>query len=195
MSIWVKICGLTDAAAIEAVVQASVQAAGFVFADSPRKVAPTVAAGLAQQLTSDIATVAVFLRPTQAQVNEVLQDFHPDYVQADWSALAELDLPESVMLLPVLREGQNTDRQQLPSRFLFEGANSGAGETVDWQQAAVLGRHGDLILAGGLDPANVRNAIKVARPFGVDVSSGVENAPGSKDPERIMEFVNQVRTQ
>ncbi|NNF16698.1 MAG: phosphoribosylanthranilate isomerase [Gammaproteobacteria bacterium] len=195
MSIWVKICGLTDAAAIEAVVQASVQAAGFVFADSPRKVAPTVAAGLAQQLTSDIATVAVFLRPTQAQVDEVLQDFHPDYVQADWSALAELDLPESVMLLPVLREGQNTDRQQLPSRFLFEGVNSGAGETVDWQQAAVLGRHGDLILAGGLDPANVRNAIKVARPFGVDVSSGVENAPGSKDPERIMEFVNQVRTQ
>lgn len=193
MSIWVKICGLTDAEAVEAVVQASAHAAGFVFADSPRRVTPSLASELVQQLSSEIASVAVFLRPSQAEVDAVLQEFHPDYIQADWCALAELDLPESVMLMPVIRENQVLDARQLPARFLFEGASSGAGHTVDWQAAEVVGRGKQLILAGGLSHENVGAAIRHVRPFGVDVSSGVESAPGVKDPERIMEFVEQVR--
>lgn len=193
MSIWVKICGLTDAPGVEAVVQAGVQAAGFVFAESSRRVDPSTARDLAKQLPPDIATIAVFLTPSQERVDSVLQDFHPNYVQADWSALAQLELPESVMLLPVIREGFEHEPDHLPERFLYEGHTSGAGQTVDWLKAGELGRQHELILAGGLDPDNVGEAIRQAQPFGVDVSSGVESAPGQKDPERIMAFVDQVR--
>lgn len=193
MSTWIKICGLADAAAVEAVVQANVQAAGFVFAESVRRVTPGQASELARQLPADMAKVAVFLRPTQQEIDAVLLDFYPDYVQADWSALASLDLPESVMSLPVIREGQPIDPADLPPRFVYEGAQSGVGHRVDWHRANDLGQHHELILAGGLSPVNVKAAIMQAQPFGVDVSSGVESAPGQKDPELIMEFVHQVR--
>jgi phosphoribosylanthranilate isomerase len=77
--------------------------------------------------------------------------------------------------------------------LLFEGPVSGAGETTDWSAAARLAARTQLILAGGLKPANVANAIAAARPFGVDVSSGVEARPGVKDPMKIHEFVRIAR--
>jgi phosphoribosylanthranilate isomerase len=81
----------------------------------------------------------------------------------------------------------------MPGEYLYEGAQSGAGETVDWQRAAVLARTGRMVLAGGLTPANVDTAVRVANPWGVDVSSGVESAPGIKDPGRIQEFIGAAR--
>jgi phosphoribosylanthranilate isomerase len=81
----------------------------------------------------------------------------------------------------------------IPARFLFEGARSGAGEVVDWTVAERLARQGELVLGGGLDPGNVAAAIRAVRPWGVDVSSGVESAPGVKDPARIEAFVNAAR--
>ncbi len=77
--------------------------------------------------------------------------------------------------------------------FVYEGPVSGAGATVDWEAAARLARGGRMILAGGLDAGNVGDAISQARPWGVDVSSGVESAPGIKDREKIRQFINAVR--
>jgi phosphoribosylanthranilate isomerase len=94
-------------------------------------------------------------------------------------------------VLPVLRSGATLD--DVPSRFLYEGAVSGAGTTADWSQAVSLARRGELVLAGGLDAANVGDAIARVRPFGVDVSSGVESSRGVKDPARIREFVSAAR--
>jgi phosphoribosylanthranilate isomerase len=81
----------------------------------------------------------------------------------------------------------------LPRRLLFEGARSGAGEVVDWSQAAALARRAEVILGGGLTPANVAAAVRAVRPWGVDVSSGVESAPGVKDPDKVRRFVLAAR--
>jgi len=80
-----------------------------------------------------------------------------------------------------------------PPRFLFEGARSGSGVAADWDSAARLARAGELILAGGLNAHNVAAAIRAVRPYGVDVSSGVESAPGRKSAHKIAEFVEAAR--
>jgi phosphoribosylanthranilate isomerase len=82
---------------------------------------------------------------------------------------------------------------RLPPRLLFEGAVSGSGTTADWDAAAKLAARTQLILAGGLDPGNVGAAIRHVRPWGVDVSSGVERRRGEKDAQKIKEFVARAR--
>jgi phosphoribosylanthranilate isomerase len=77
--------------------------------------------------------------------------------------------------------------------FVYEGAESGAGETVDWSRAAGIAERGSMILAGGLTPGNVAEAITRVRPWGVDVSSGVESERGVKDSELIRQFIGAVR--
>ena len=192
MATWVKVCGMTTAPAVDAAVQAGADAVGFVFAHSVRQVNAEQAAGLSRAVPTRIARVAVMLHPTQWLVDEVLKLFKPDVLQTDWQDLLELRLPKSLTVLPVLRAGQPLPTS-LPKRFLFEGAKSGTGKTADWLQAASLAKQGELILAGGLNPANVAAAIYEVRPFGVDVSSGVESAPGVKDAQKTVEFVNAAR--
>jgi phosphoribosylanthranilate isomerase len=97
-----------------------------------------------------------------------------------------------VKVLPVVRFGRKTP-SPLPARMLFEGPSSGIGELADWGRAAELARQTELILAGGLSALNVSEAIQAVMPFGVDVSSGVEDVPGIKDPDKIHEFVRAVR--
>jgi phosphoribosylanthranilate isomerase len=94
--------------------------------------------------------------------------------------------------LPVLRTGRPVPAC-LPGRCLYESADSGRGTTADWQAAADLARRTELVLAGGLSAANVAAAIAAVRPFGVDVSSGVESAPGRKDAGKIREFIAAAR--
>ncbi|MCU0975072.1 MAG: phosphoribosylanthranilate isomerase [Steroidobacteraceae bacterium] len=193
MSLLVKICGLTDEAAVEAALAAGADAIGFVFhAASPRNVAPGRARDLAATIPAGVRRVAVTLHPAPALVANVLEEFAPDVWQTDAADFAALALPESLERWPVLRAGRALP-EPLPVRFLFEGARSGSGEVADWSQAALLARAGELILGGGLDPRNVAEAVRRVRPFGVDVSSGVESAPGRKDPGRIRDFVAAAR--
>jgi phosphoribosylanthranilate isomerase len=81
----------------------------------------------------------------------------------------------------------------LPPRIVFEGPTSGIGELADWGRAAELARQTEVILAGGLSAENVAEAIQAVRPFGVDVSSGIESERGVKDPAKIAEFVRAAR--
>ncbi len=189
---WVKVCGMTAEVAVHTAVSAGVDAVGFVFAPSKRQVSAARAAQLAAAVPAHVARVAVMLHPSQALVDEVLSVFKPDVLQTDWEDLAGLQLPGELTLLPVLRAGCELPGV-LPKRFLFEGPVSGTGETADWTHAAALAGRGELILAGGLNPANVAAAIKAVRPYGVDVSSGVEASPGVKDPQKIIEFVRAAR--
>jgi hypothetical protein len=89
--------------------------------------------------------------------------------------------------------GEGTAASTLPTRCLFESARSGAGERADWSEAARLARGTQLVLAGGLESANVADAVRAVRPFGVDVSSGVERERGVKDAMRIREFIRAAR--
>jgi phosphoribosylanthranilate isomerase len=191
MASWVKICGLTTAAAVAAAVEAGADAIGFVFAASKRRVTPTRARELGRH-AKGVVRVAVMQHPAQAELDEVLATFAPDVLQTDAEDLATLRLPRELSVTPVFRAGRPMPHT-LPERVLFEGPVSGTGEVADWQMAADLAKRTKLILAGGLNPENVATAIARVRPFGVDVSSGVESAPGIKDELKIREFVQAAR--
>ncbi|HEX6636682.1 MAG TPA: phosphoribosylanthranilate isomerase [Steroidobacteraceae bacterium] len=190
--LFIKICGMTTAVAVDASLTCEVDAIGFVFAQSVRQVDTRRANELAAPARHKVACVAVTRHPTRAQVAEILRDFNPDILQTDIDDIERLDLPETLSVLPVMRPGPQR-ACVLPRRVLFEGPVSGSGQTTDWDTAADLALRTDVILAGGLNPLNVGIAVRQVRPFGVDVSSGVEEAPGVKHSEKIEQFVAAAR--
>ncbi|HTY95019.1 MAG TPA: phosphoribosylanthranilate isomerase [Steroidobacteraceae bacterium] len=191
-ALWIKICGLTDEEGVAAALQAGVDAIGFVFAPSPRRIRPDQAARLAAPARGRALCIAVTRHPKQELLDEVVRDFGPDGWQTDIDDLGVLRVPRQLPILPVLRSGSPA-LESPPRRFLFEGAVSGRGVTPDWREAAGLAHGSQLILAGGLRVENVAAAIDIVRPFGVDVSSGVESAPGKKSPALIGAFVAAAR--
>lgn len=190
---FVKICGITTRAALEAAIEAGADAVGFVFAESVRELSPGQARTLADGAPARTLKVAVFRHPSAERVRRVLETLAPDWVQTDAEDFAGLELPAGVAALPVYRSGRALPAAGLPPRLLYEGAVSGSGRRADWTEARALAERTELVLAGGLSPDNVGEAIGEVRPWGVDVSSGVESAPGVKDPERIRSFVARVR--
>jgi phosphoribosylanthranilate isomerase len=190
--VWIKICGMTTPDAVAAALEAKVDAIGFVFARSPRQVTPEQAAKLAEPARGRVVCVAVTQHPSQQHVDEILATFRPDYLQTDAEDLTTLHLAGDVKALPVLRAGKELPGS-LPTRVLFEGPVSGRGIAFDWSQAEATARRSQLILAGGLNESNVGAAIEAVRPFGVDVSSGVEVQPGIKSPEKILRFAAAAR--
>ena len=234
MSLWVKVCGLRNPADVAAACAAGANAIGFVFAPSVRRVSPAEATVAAAAAPANVQRVAVFLHPTQAELDEVLAGFKPDIVQTDAADFATLRVPVGIAVLPVLRAGgsreqapshngsreqalsHNGSREQapshtesgassllqsdipvggslLPTRCLVEGPRSGTGQVADWTLAAAIAARTQVVLAGGLHAGNVAAAVQAVRPWGVDVSSGVESAPGVKDAARIHQFVFAAR--
>jgi len=192
-TLWIKICGLRTPEAIAAAAEAGADAVGFVFhAASPRNVSIEQARALQRAVPTGVERVAVFLHPSQALVDEVLAAVEPHWLQTDASDLVGLRLPSGQRVLPVLRTGAGSPAA-LPTRCLLESGRSGAGERADWSEAARLARLTEVVLAGGLDPRNVGDALHAVRPFGVDVSSGVERERGVKDEDRIWEFIRAAR--
>lgn len=191
--LWVKICGLTTREAVEAAAQAGADAVGFVFfADSPRNLTIDAARELQATVPAGIERVAVFLHPAQPLVDAVVAAIGPDWIQADVEDLERLRLSPGQRVLPVFRNLVSLPGP-MPQRCLFESARSGVGERGDWSAAARMAALTQLVLAGGLDADNVAEAVRAVRPFGVDVSSGVESRRGVKDLARIREFVRAAR--
>lgn len=193
---FVKICGMTDPGAVEAALAAGVDAIGFVFAGSVRQVTPAQAARLAAPARGRALCVAVTLHPDAAALQQIFEQFRPDVWQSDLEDTRQAVVPETISVWPVLRTlpGRLTVSLQRPDQpLLFEGPRSGTGKVADWSSARLLATVHRLILAGGLSPANVTEAIEQVRPFGVDVSSGVEDSPGRKSPALIESFVTTAR--
>lgn len=200
MRVRVKVCGVTTEAGIRAAVATGVDAVGFVFAASPRRVGPRTARVLAERLPPSVLRVAVFHRPSATEVLAVLDAFEPDLVQLEPDDALLRKLPPTLRLLPVLHDGLEVAQEAERVRARFDGAvlldpagRGGRGVAADWERARQLACQGPLFLAGGLDADNVADAIRRVRPHGVDVSSGVESTPGVKDPARIAAFVAAVR--
>lgn len=192
MSLWIKICGLTSREGIEAAIDSGADAIGFVFAPSKRRIDALQAAELTRDVPSRVPRVAVMQHPAQSLVDEVWSILRPDVLQTDADDLDTLVIPAGLAVLPVFRAGR-APVATLPARLLFEGPVSGTGVTADWNAAAALAARTQLVLAGGLNASNVADAVQGVKPFGVDVSSGVESEPGVKDPARIIEFVRAAR--
>jgi len=189
--VFVKICGINSEAAAAAALEAGADALGFVFAESPREITPERARELAADVPAGVKRVAVLRHPPRDLWQRVLDVFAPDWLQTDAEDLADIELPKNCAALPVYRDGRAPSAP--PRRLLFEGVKSGSGRAADWNEARALAARCELILAGGLDAANVADAIRIVRPWGVDVSSGVESRRGEKDPRKIREFIARVR--
>jgi phosphoribosylanthranilate isomerase len=190
--VFVKICGMTSPEAVRTALACEVDAIGFVFAQSVREVSAQRANELAAPARRRVACVAVTRHPTREAVAAILEEFRPDILQTDIEDLDSLSLPKTLSVLPVVRPG-SLGACVVPRRMLFEGPVSGSGQTTDWNQAAELASRAEVILAGGLNPANVAASIRQVRPFGVDVSSGVEERPGIKSIQKIEQFVAAAR--
>lgn len=194
MSVLVKICGLSEKHHVADAVEAGADALGFVFAQSPRRVTPTAARSIAEDVPAHIRRVAVMLHPSNEEWLAVLENFAPDVLQTDAADFKGLDVPEQVERWPVYRQGgEGQCEPDTTNVYVYEGPKSGKGETVDWSAAARLASHGNMVLAGGLRPDNVAKAIRTVRPFGIDASSGLESAPGRKDSDRIRDFISAAR--
>lgn len=192
MTVFVKVCGLKTERDIEAAVAAGADAIGFVFADSPRRLTPATAAAVSKHIPASVKRVAVMLHPDNDEWQAVLDNFMPDVLQTDAADFATLEVPDSISRWPVHREGVSIPDSNADT-YVFEGAKSGRGQTVNWAAAAEFARFGNMILAGGLSPDNVGEAISVVKPYGVDVSSGVESSAGIKDVTLINEFVSAAK--
>ncbi len=199
----IKICGLTTVEAVAAACDAGADALGFVFAPSPRRLSPAEAVELCTHLPNSITRVAVMHHPSLAELREVLEVFDPDCLQSDAEDFKEIEVRRGPHLLPVYRDGvsapglfpanRDQERARFMPDFVYEGPQSGQGETVDWARARQFAGRGRMVLAGGLNPDNVAAAIHQVQPWGVDVSSGVESQAGKKDPQLIAAFVAAVR--
>lgn len=192
---FVKICGIDSREALTAAVDAGADALGFVFTDSLREIAPHKAALLCRDLPQNVRRVAVMRHPSNAQVKVVMQEFWPDWLQTDAEDFDAISVPADCTALPVYRDTLITAAppKRWPRRLVFEGAQSGQGQLPDWELARRIAEETDLVLAGGLNADNLIDAIRKVRPWGVDVSSGVEKAPGIKCPNKIRQFVALAR--
>lgn len=202
---FVKVCGLTTEQMVREAVEADADAIGLVLAESSRQVSVELAAKLLAAVPEDVQRWAVFRHPTEAILREIASlPFTGVQAYSTWDGAG---LPESMAWLPAFIDGPSLldDIREggfdgdgwaegLIGAFLVDGPKGGGqGTRADEKRAAQAAWLGPMVLAGGLDPDNIREAVRAVQPFGVDVSSGVEAAPGRKDPALVAAFVAAAR--
>lgn len=197
---FVKVCGLKHAADVEGAVDAGADAVGFVLTASARQVQVADVDRLADLVPPGVVIVGVFQGMPAAQVRATVANsriqvvqLHGGYEPADFAELK--DLPVHL----IRATSFDADKQvQVGSHgedyLILDSKHAGSGQAWDWSPLAEMTVAGQWILAGGLAPENVAEAIAAVRPWGVDVSSGVESTRGVKDIGRIRDFVTAARS-
>ena len=211
---WIKICGTTNLDDAQLAVEAGADALGFVFYDkSPRNIDPEKAREIVTELPAYVEKVGVFVDDSFKHIRDVVEQVKltavqfytrtwehvEDLVSANGNAIS----PKLIMALPAdeLSQANVLIQTRILHAIMLDSGSSerpgGTGKTFDWKRA-----HGviqglsltvPVIVAGGLTPLNVGEAVKFFQPYGVDVASGVEAKPGKKDPEKVYAFVRAVR--
>jgi len=201
----IKFCGMTRAGDIRLASELGVDAIGFVFArGSARRVAPAEARAMRQAVTPMVDVVALFRDNSREEVREVMRTVRPSLLQfhgdEDDAFCRAFNMPYLKAVAMGGTEAVTARSLQLAhphaAGFLLDshapGGSGGSGVAFDWAQVPV-GLHRPFLLAGGIGPDNVFDAITRVQPWGVDVSSGIESAPGIKDGDRMRRFVEEVR--
>jgi phosphoribosylanthranilate isomerase len=195
---FVKFCGMTREEDVDTAAELGVDAVGFVlWGESPRAVPFEALRALVSRLPASVVPVGVFVHPSQEDVARACDagiravQIHGMAAPPAWPVQVEVwmagslagdsivpDIPDQVLLVLDAHDPQR---------------HGGTGRTIDWPRAAIVAARRRLLLAGGLTPANVADAIRVVRPFGVDVASGIELRPGVKDRPKMRAFISGVR--
>jgi phosphoribosylanthranilate isomerase len=201
----VKICGITSAADAQAAIEAGANLLGFNFyAKSPRHIAEEQAAEIRAGLPKRVKAVGIFVNRLPADVISLRKSLELDAVQLHGDETPETvaEIASVVQVIKAFRvepEFPLTTLEQYSQAFafLFDAAHTdqygGTGRTTDWDVARRASLKHRIILAGGLKVENVAAAVRIVRPYGVDVASGVESSPGKKDHGLLREFIKEVR--
>jgi len=193
----VKICGLCDAEAARQAAEAGADLLGFHFCGSLRRLSPEEARAIVQSLPRRPRIVGVFLDQPPSEVAQVADFVGLDAVQLHGAEAPGFAASRPVLKVLKVRDGQLPDASGWPDPILLDSwspdRRGGTGRAWDWARAAELLARRQVFLAGGLTPANVAAAVTEHRPYGVDVSSGVESAPRRKDPDLVRAFIQAVR--
>ncbi len=197
--LFVKICGITSEADALLSVSLGASAVGFMFAPSPRQIPVQLAGDIAKRLPEDILTVGVFRNEAPQRVVEAVRVAGLGAAQLHGQETAEdtqwirARVP---LVIKAFRAGERTIARfdEFGADYLMvDGENPGSGQVFDWRLAEGVVDHHRLIVCGGLRPDNVAEAVAFLRPGGVDVSTGVEAAPGRKDPLLVRDFIANAR--
>ena len=198
----IKICGITGPEDASLAVEAGADALGFNFVPgTPRCVAPEIAGAIVAGLPPFVTAVGVFVDQSLEEVLRAAAVAGVGAVQLHGTEGADF---ARRIPLKVIKAIAVADRASLAAMagypahaFLLDahraGSAGGTGQTFPWDVAVEARRHGRILLAGGLTPDNVAEAVRRVRPFAVDVASGVERCPGQKDPQKVRRFVAAVR--
>ncbi|MBM4065752.1 MAG: phosphoribosylanthranilate isomerase [Planctomycetes bacterium] len=194
----VKICGITSSKDAHAAVECGADALGFVFAKSPRQVTKEQARDIIAELPPFVSLVGVFVDEQTDTIKEMC-DFcgiHTVQLHGNESPAYLNDL-KGYKIIKAFRIKDEDDLKPLanykPHAFLLDsyvkGVMGGTGAAFNWEIARQAHKYGDIILSGGLTPENVREAIRIVKPYAVDVSSGTESSPGKKDKLLMKQFI------
>lgn len=202
----VKICGITNWADARCAVEAGADFLGFNFyRPSPRYISPARARAIIRRLPRGIAAVGVFVNEPDENMRKIARSAGLDFLQLHGEEPPELisRLRSTARVIKAVRVRSSFRPAQLArfrraAAFLLDGfdrrRHGGTGKTFNWELARRAGANRRIFLAGGLTPENVAQAILVARPYAVDVCSGVEAQPGKKDPARVAALMEAVKS-
>lgn len=199
----IKICGMTRHADLQYAARLGVDAVGFVFAESPRKVEPDFVRNLSIAVPPFVSKVGVFVDADIDLVKHIAALCKLDWVQfhgnesPDYCAAIDRNVLKAIRVRDRESIQALAPYKQCVQGFVLDtyvkGQKGGTGQSFDWSLAREAKAYGPVILAGGLTPEDVDHAVASVKPYGVDVSSGVETAPGVKDHEKMRLFVERVR--
>lgn len=198
----VKICGITNVEDALQAVEAGADALGFVFyAKSPRFVSPHEVQKIIAELPPFVTTVGLFVNEPISRIRRTMAAARLDVVQLHGDEQPDDCLIEPLRVIKALRVKdaaslEGAGRYQVSALLLdawCDDAFGGTGKQFDWQLAKRLAGKQPLVLAGGLTPENIIDAVRLVKPYAVDVSSGVEVKPGKKDHQKVAEFICRVR--
>jgi len=198
---FIKVCGITRLVDALHAVQQGATALGFVFwSKSPRAIPPAEAREIIAALPPRVMSVGVFVNETPGRLREVLDVTGVKAVQLHGDeTLTDFEFIERPVFKSVTLADLAVRSREWPSEttWLLDAADpvrrGGTGTAIDWDRAAAAARYHKVVLAGGLTPVNVEEAIRTVRPIGVDVSSGVEASPGIKDFAKVTSFLSNAR--
>ncbi len=193
----VKICGICDAAGAAAAVEAGADLIGFHFCSSQRRITPEEAKAIIDALALRPQIVGVFIDQEQEEVRQIAEFAGLDLLQLHGSEPPGFEAGRPVMKVLKVKDGEIPDADAWPDPVMLDSWSAdqrgGTGLAWDWELARPLLATRKVFIAGGLEPGNVGKVVSGFRPYGVDVSSGVESSVRVKDPDKVRAFVHAVR--
>jgi phosphoribosylanthranilate isomerase len=193
----IKICGICDLDSAKAAVEAGADLIGFHFCDSARRVSPEEAKQILDDLDVHPRIVGVFIDQSEDEVRQVADHVDLDMVQLHGSEPRGFEVGRPVMKVLKVRDGAVPGAAYWPDPIMLDSWSAdqrgGTGRTWDWELARPLIAERQVFIAGGLEPGNVGKVVSGFKPYGVDVSSGVEARVRVKDPDKIRAFIQAVR--